>query len=137
VVAVVVIAWLVVMERDAKLLDRGHTLAQRLSQSDNVACARSPSSRRACTDFTKAVNDARRARFLNPDSEPELFQNVLENSGNVPKQSAAIEKVLKREPDNLDAWTTLMFINRGHDNRTVTRGLLQMHRLDPLDIGSP
>jgi hypothetical protein len=136
-VAIVVVAWLVVMERDANLLGRGHALSKRLTQADNVACARSPGSRPICKDFTRAVSYARRSRFLNPDSEPDLFHGVLANSGRWRQQSAAIRAVLRNEPDNLSAWTALLLVNRGHDNVTVQLALANLHRLDPLDVGSP
>jgi hypothetical protein len=136
-VAIVVLAWLVVMERDARLLDNGHALSQRLSQNDNVACARSATSRPICKDFTRAVDYAHRAGFLNPDSEPDLFYGVLANSGRWRQQSAAIRKVIRDEPDNLSAWSALLLVNRGHDGGVVRLALLNLHRLDPLDIGSP
>jgi cytochrome c-type biogenesis protein CcmH/NrfG len=119
VVAVVVLAWLGVMERNTRLQAQG--VGER-----NVA---------------RADADLRRAGFLNPDTAPELGRAFLyaNRSGAEPARRAAavLEGVLRREPDNLRAWSGLLYATRGRDPVTARRAVAAMRRLDPLDAPRP
>ena len=110
--AVVVIAWLGVMERDHRLLLRGAAPG---------------------TSFAAADNDLRAARFLNPDTTPELARAfLLFHAGRRQDAVAAIERILRREPDNLYAWDELRTVARGNDPAAVRRAQAEIRRLDPI-----
>lgn len=136
VAAVVALAWLGVMERDVRLLARATSLSARLTTGDDVACARSRTARGSCTDFGAALAAFRGAGLLNPATAPELSRGLLEGAGHWRRLAAACEAVLRREPDNLAAWSTLALVTRGHDPGTVHRAGVALHRLDPLDFPS-
>jgi hypothetical protein len=108
--AVVVIAWLGVMERDTRLFQA------------------------AAKGGPAAEADVRSARFLNPDTGPDLYRAFLyTNRGQWRRSIALIEDVLRREPDNLFAWVGLRAAARGHDPSAVRRADAAVLRLDPVN----
>jgi predicted Zn-dependent protease len=116
-VAIVVLAWLAVMERDARLEQRG------------VAAAglQTPAAR------ARAERDFRSARLLNPDSGPDVSRAfVLQAEGRSAAAIRAIRGVLRREPDNLQAWAVLATFARGHDPAAVREAFAADRRLDPI-----
>jgi hypothetical protein len=113
-VAVVVLAWLAVMERDAVLQERG------------LAAARHGSLARAEADF-------RTARLLNADTTPDVDRAfVLRAAGRGAAARALLEGVVRREPDNLLAWSSLLTFARRDDPATARRAVAALRRLDPL-----
>jgi predicted Zn-dependent protease len=114
-IAVVVVAWLGVMERDHRLFTRGNGAAS----------------------FSSAQSDLRAARLLNPDSGPDLILAIrLRRAGRWHDALATVERVLRREPDNLYAWNTLGSVALGHDAAAVQRAKAAARRLDPLNAGA-
>lgn len=112
--AVVVLAWLAVMERDAHL------------QARVVKAA-------GAGDVARAQTDLRRARFLNPDTSPMLLQAFLQfGRGQRHQAAATVDHVLRLEPENLPAWRDLTVIARGHDRAALRRANAAVARLDPL-----
>ena len=108
VVAVAVLAWLGVMERDVRLEASGVAAAQR-------------------GDVAAADAHFRAARLLNPDTLPDVRRAFLYRSGGRMEEAAGVlEDVLRREPDNLDAWGLLYVFTRDE------RALEARRRLDPL-----
>jgi hypothetical protein len=108
VVAVVVLAWLAVMERDERLLKRGVE--------------------------TRSVADLRDATLLNPDTGPDVGRALLYRSRDRRDDATALlEDVLRREPENLTAWGSLYLISRDGDPAAARRALAARVRLDPLD----
>jgi predicted Zn-dependent protease len=108
----VVLAWLGVMERDHRLFTSGNGAA----------------------GFASAQSDLRAARFLNPDSGPDLILAIrLRRIGRWHDAVATVERVLRREPDNLYAWNTLGSVAQGHDAAAVRRARAAARRLDPLN----
>jgi hypothetical protein len=114
--AVVVLAWLAVMERNTRLeaaslhlLGEGHT--------------------------ARAEANLRDARLLNPDTTPDFRRALLyvtKRQGD--RAVATLESVVAREPDNLQAWATLLAFGRSrHDSALVQRALAAVRRLDPLE----
>jgi uncharacterized membrane-anchored protein len=117
-VAIVVLAWLVVMERDARLQARGlgHVRARQSAP---------------------AYNDLRRAGFLNPDSTPKLSRAlILFGQGESRRAAALLEDVLRHEPKNISAWGELYVITKKGDPATARRATAALRRLDPLDAQS-
>jgi predicted Zn-dependent protease len=114
IVAVLVLGWLAVMEYDARLQARGVTAAQ-------------------ARDFDRADGDFRRARRLNPDTTPDVNRAfLLQAAGRRDQAVALLEDVLRREPDNLNAWGVLFQFTRDHDRATAERARAARRRLDPL-----
>jgi hypothetical protein len=118
VVAVLVLGWLAVMERDARLEARGVALAGRASTP---------------AGFAGAHAAFRGASFLNPDSTPEVGRALLYKAARDQRRAVAtIAAVLRREPDNLEAWGVLYAFTRQADPVTARRALAARRRLDPL-----
>jgi predicted Zn-dependent protease len=118
-VALVALAWLGVMERDLVLQERG-------------AGALRPGS--SAADLARAETDLERARLLNPDPAPDVNLALLHRARGEPARAlAAIEAVVRREPDNLMAWATLAVLARGEDHAAVARADAARLRLDPLN----
>jgi tetratricopeptide (TPR) repeat protein len=119
VVAVVVIAWLGVMERDTRLLARGVEAVKPGSGAAELAAAES---------------DLRAARLLNPDTAPDVNRALLYRArGEEERAERTLEDVLAREPDNLVAWAVLGLLARGRDEATVRRAAAAQRRLDPVN----
>jgi len=111
-VAVLAIAWLVVLERDTRLFANGksHT-----------------------GDLARAQHDFKRARLLSPDTTPDLALSLLyQKHGDRSRALTAAESILRREPENLTAWAQLYSVGR-NDPATVRRVIAAVRRLDPLD----
>jgi predicted Zn-dependent protease len=117
-VAVLVLGWLAVMERDTRLQERAIKASGRLSVAGNEA--------RADAAF-------RAARFLNPDTTPDVGRAVMYLARERrPAAAALLRDVLRREPDNLTAWSVLYGVTRQSDPATARRALAARKRLDPL-----
>ncbi len=113
-VAIVLLAWLGVMERDARLQSRGLEAAGH-------------------GDAVRAHADLRRATFLNPDTAPDVLRGLLSfGRGDRARAAATLEGVVCREPENLNAWRSLMLVARGGDPEALRRADRASRRLDPL-----
>jgi hypothetical protein len=118
VVAVLLIGWLAVMERDERLLERGVAISGRSKGPQDAA---------------RAEQAFRDARLLNPDSAPDMGRAfVYVGTGRRKQAVGTVEDVLRREPDNLTAWGLLFRVSRGVDPANERRALAQRRRLDPL-----
>jgi hypothetical protein len=116
--AVLVLAWLGVMERDARLQARGVAAAGRLDVPGNAA---------------RAEAAFRDARLLSPDTAPDIGRAlVLQPRGRPAAALAVLADVVRREPDNLVAWGVLYQVARGRDPAAAERALAARRRLDPL-----
>jgi predicted Zn-dependent protease len=114
-VAVLVLGWLGLMERDVRADKRGVALS---AQPGNL---------------TRADAELRAAQRFNPDTEPELTRAYLYVGAGQPARAAAIvEGILRREPDNLAAWGALFNVARDRDPAAADRALAARRRLDPL-----
>jgi predicted Zn-dependent protease len=117
-VATLAIAWLAVMERDARLQARG------------VAAAQPPLAPGA---LARAESDLRAARFLNPDRAPDVGRAaVLAARGRRVEAVALLRRVVAREPDNLSAWNFLQLLTARSDPATARRAQTELIRLDPI-----
>jgi hypothetical protein len=118
VAAVLVLAWLGLMELDARREARGTALSTKLAVPGNLA---------------RADADLRGAQRLNPDTEPELRRAfVYVGSGRPANAAAILEGIVRREPDNLAAWGALFNVARDRDAAAADRALAARRRLDPL-----
>jgi hypothetical protein len=120
IVAVVVIAWLGVMYRDAHLQARG------------VAVLRDRSADR---DLRGAEADLLAARFLNPDAAPDTTRAVIYRAQGRDRDAIALlDEIVRREPDNLSAWSVMRLSATGTDTAAFKRSLAQLQRLDPVNV---
>ena len=115
-VAIVVLAWLGIMERDARLYARGLDAA-----------------RGGAAGLARAEADLRGARLLNPDTGPDYARAIVHSArGRRDRAVAVLEDVLRREPDNLAAWNALAALARD-DPAVARRARAARARLDPLN----
>ena len=119
VVAVVVIGWLAVLERDTRL------------QARAAAGSRHGASAAA---LARAASGLRDARLLNPDTTPDVALAVVYRSAGRDRLAAAtIADVVRREPDNLLAWGIVRAFAGSTDPAGAARALAARGRLDPLN----
>jgi cytochrome c-type biogenesis protein CcmH/NrfG len=119
VVSMVVIGWLGVMERDARLYARGTEAAQH---------AREDAQR-----FAHSEGSFRGARMLNPDTTPDLGRAFLyQGTGRTRQATVLLEDVVQREPDNVAAWGLLYAFTRDGDPTISRRAQRALRRLDPV-----
>jgi predicted Zn-dependent protease len=114
VVAVLVIAWLGLMELNVRRQAHGLAAAQR-------------------HEFAAADADFRAAGTLNPSTAPDVSRALLyERAGRHARAAALLEDVVHREPDNLTAWGLLYTFTKDQDPATAARALSARKRLDPV-----
>jgi Tfp pilus assembly protein PilF len=119
VVAVLVLGWLAVMERDARLQAQG-------------AAALRPGATRA--GLATAEDRLRRARLLNPDAQPDIYLALVRRArGDSAASLATVERVVRHEPDNLVAWGALAVLATRTDAAAVARARAASRRLDPVN----
>jgi hypothetical protein len=136
-VALVVVAWLVVMERDAHLLANGTALAQKLTSKEKDVCPRAPAGTADCRGFARAVSDLRAARFLNPDTAPQLNLGIVLAGNDAKLRVASARRLTRSEPENLGAWLELLVASlHAQDLATSRDAAAALHRLDPRDFDS-
>jgi hypothetical protein len=118
VVAVLVLAWLAVMERDVVLQRAGDGALKPGASAAQLAGAES---------------DFEGARLLNPDPAPDVSLALLYQArGDAARARAAIDAVVAEEPDNLMAWATYAVLGRDDAARRA-RFEAARRRLDPLN----
>lgn len=118
-VAVAVLVWLAVMERDTRLQARAMTAARHLEVPGNAE---------------RSERDFRDARLLSPDSAPDLGLAFLYRATHRQDEAIALlDDIVRREPDNLTAWGVLATFARGRDADAVARAFAARKRLDPLN----
>jgi hypothetical protein len=134
-VALVVVAWLVVMERDARLLANGTALSRKLTSNQKNVCPRAPAGAAECRRFARAVSDLRAARFLNPDTAPQLNLGIVQGGSGGGRRAASARRILRSEPENLNAWLELLVAGvTAHDPVATRDAVAALHRLDPRDF---
>jgi hypothetical protein len=103
------------MERDARLQARG---TERLQSGTHLA---------------QADDDLRAAQLLNPDTTPDVSRALIRQvRGQGAAAARLVDDVLRREPDNLQAWGIRLVLARGHDPAAVRRAFAAQRRLDPV-----
>jgi hypothetical protein len=123
VIAVGMIGWLALMERDTRLYERGIAAGGSLDDPATIA---------------RAVSDLDGARLLTPDRTPDVGRSViLWTAGRGGEARALLEDVVRSEPDNLSAWTALGWVNDGRDAALQRRIDAELRRLDPLSEAPP
>jgi tetratricopeptide (TPR) repeat protein len=114
VVAGAFVAWFGVMERNLHLQERGVAATAR-------------------QDFARADDDFRRAKLLNPDTTPDLQRAYVRSaSGRRDQAIARAQDVLRREPENRDAWGLLLGFVGDTRPALARRAHAELRRLNPL-----
>ena len=114
-VALVALAWLGVMERNTRL------------QAEGVEAAGE-------RDVARADGDFRAARLLNPDTLPDIRRAFLfQGSGRSEDAVAVLEDVVRREPENVNAWGLLLAVARDADPAAAERAQEALRGLDPVN----
>ena len=109
-VAVLAAAWLAVSYRDSRLQERGLELS------------RLPAEQRDTASVREADDLLRRARFLNPDRT--LGYNralVTLRAGDRDEAIRELERYLREEPENREAWIALWAAALDHEPATARR----------------
>ena len=124
VAAAAVLAWLGVMEYNARTLNRGVETASEMFTSGATR-----------EGFRSAEADFRDARLFSPDATPDLHRAVLYRvHGRVPQAIALLELVVSREPENVTAWNVMYPLVRERDPAAARRALAARRRLDPISF---
>lgn len=114
VLAVVVLAWLAVTERNLRV------------QASGIAAT-------AKQDFARAEDDFARSSWLNPDTTPDLQRAYVLDARREHDQAIAVARdVLRREPENRDAWGLLLGFVRDQRSPLAQRARAEVRRLNPL-----
>jgi cytochrome c-type biogenesis protein CcmH/NrfG len=101
----------------------------RANQRSRVV-AFSPAGKATPARVEAALADARSARRLAPNSDPNLVEAfLLVRLRRGADAQHVLESIVRREPDNLDAW--LLLGNVALDRRTVQDARRHAERLDP------
>ena len=118
VIAVLVLAYSAVLLRDARLQERGTDAARERGGAE------------------QAARDYDAARFLNPDTGPDVgLAFALQAQRRAREAVAAAEDVVRREPENLTAWRLLSVLTVELDPARSRQAAARARALDPL--GSP
>jgi hypothetical protein len=131
-IAAVVIAWLGVMLADAYRLEHGSSLPKG-DIADLVFALKQP------RQFASRIDQLRSARFLNPDTLPDLKiagdYQLRSAPGDLAVALRIARSVVRKEPENLGAWNALYKIQVfRHDRAGQQQAIAHMRRLDPLDL---
>jgi hypothetical protein len=114
VTALIVLAWLGVMERDARL------------RAGGVAAAGQGA-------FERAEANLRAARLLNPDTMPDVDRALLYFGADRGTDGVALlQDVVRREPKNRTAWFLLYGFTRERDPEVAAHARSALRRLDPV-----
>jgi hypothetical protein len=116
VVAVLLVAWFAVLARDQLI---GTRALDRVEQ--NPAMSRA--------DWERTVADLRRAELLNPGSEFRLARAAALILHDRPGAQRLVDSILRREPDNVEAWSILLAATRGRDEARFQEAVEQVRRL--------
>lgn len=123
VAAVIAIAWLAVLLRDHQL---------ETSASNELLGKPAPSA----AAFAREMARVRDSGLLDPGSDADLVRAKALISRNRTREAGRVaEDIVRREPDNLEAWYTLLF-TRQIDHRPTADVLRAIRRIDPLGTRS-
>jgi tetratricopeptide (TPR) repeat protein len=88
--------------------------------------------------LAQARDAYRRARELNPDSAPELREAGLANFSGRPQEALQLLRdVVRREPENFDAWLVMASVAAETDPELAARARARARELNPLQFRRP
>jgi hypothetical protein len=119
VISMLVLAWTAVLLRDHHV---GQAAFDDLRHRRELPPAR----------FARDMQRLEDAKFLNPDSTWDVHRGSGWLARRRPRNAIrVVEKVVNREPANLDAWSVLYVSARGNDPRLARKAWKQLERLAP------
>ena len=120
-VAVAAAAWFAVGVRNELMLERAQEVSLRASPS--------------ASEIEAAAGDSRDAELLNPDwAEPEGLRATLDIRRMRNREAyASLRRIVRREPDNLQAWALLSLVSRSIDPPLASRAARRVRELDPVN----
>jgi Flp pilus assembly protein TadD len=123
-VALAAAAWLALGLRNELVLEH--------AQEVSLSAAPSPS------ELATALADADDARLMNPDwAEPEGLRATLFIRGQRNQEAFdSLREIVRREPENLQAWALLSLVSRQIDPELATRAARRVRELDPVNARS-
>lgn len=129
--AAIALAWMVVLLNDAHHLEHG-TAVPGGTTANLLPILRTPAT------FNARVDDVRAAKTLNPDSQPDMAiagDYALRSApGDLDRALAIMQGVVRREPQNLQAWVDLLGIQEfRHDPAGARAAAAHIRLLDPRD----
>jgi len=85
----------------------------------------------SAAEFAGALEDLENAKLLNPGEE----WDTLRAAGLILRDKRAAVRlanaVVRREPDNLNAWVVVFNASRGRDSRRSAQAIAEIRRLSP------
>lgn len=95
--------------------------------------AQSPPQGLSAADVKRATDLFERSRAHNPDLRPaEREGGLLIRTGHLPEAVALLKPVVRREPDNLTAWTLLAIAAQKSDPALARQAVARARALNPL-----
>ena len=120
VVATLLVAWFIVLARDQLIGSRAST---RVAEDPAMSHA----------SWLRAMDDLRDADLLNPGTEFTVARAATLMLHDRPAAVRLADSILRREPDDVNAWSVVVAATRGRDQARFTEALRQFRRLS----GSP
>jgi hypothetical protein len=118
VVSALLVAWFAVLERDNVLGDRA---SSRVIHEPKMSAA----------DWRRTIDELRAAELLDPAKDWRVSRaNVLLLRDKREALRVARE-IVRREPDNLSAWTVMWQATRASDPPLAKRAVAEIKRLNP------
>jgi hypothetical protein len=129
-IALVVVAWMAVLVRDAHVFDQA-------TAPPPGGVGALPGQLRRPDGLSRRAGQLRASRLLRPDTAPELQTAVFLEVRGAPEDLVRALRiatsVAHSEPENLDAWVDILSIDRARgDAGGVRVALAHVRRLDPL-----
>lgn len=121
VLAVVLIGWFGLLARNHAI---GTAASQRIADDPGMGAA----------DWERAIDDFRRAELLDPSTQWSLVRAQYLLLRDEHRALRVAESILRREPDNLAAWFTVLRASEGSDERRHARAAREIERLNPLTV---
>jgi hypothetical protein len=121
-VAIVLIGWFAVLVRNNHIAQEA---ARRLHENPEMSDAA----------WARQLDQLRKAELLDPDLE---WRVTRANYILLRDKDAALrvaESVLRREPDNLNAWEVVLLATRGRDTERSSQARAEVRRLNPVPRG--
>jgi Flp pilus assembly protein TadD len=102
-------------------------------EADAQSIAERPPQSLSAGDVKRAADLFERARAHNPDSRPiEREAGLLIRTGNPGRAISLLRPVVRREPDNLTAWTLIAIGAQKRDPALAREAVTRAHALNPL-----
>jgi hypothetical protein len=118
VVSLLLVAWSLVLWRDARIgSEASKRILERPSMSDS--------------EWSRSIDQLERAELLNPGTQWEATRANALLLRDKPEARRVAESILAAEPDNLDAWIVVYQAVRGRNLRLAARAQAEIRRLNP------